>query len=165
MDKLNIEQIRLVIVSVISPIAALFTPTKSFLIALVISFAFNIWAGMRSDGVTIVHCKNFKFDKFKNALAELLVYVAIIQMLYTIMALVGDASAGLLTIKSINYVFMYIYVSNGFKNLIKAYPKNKAYRIIYHLLRFEFNRVAPTKVQEIIDRVNHAEDNNTKKGS
>ena len=161
MDKITIEQMRLVIVSTLAPIAALFTPTKGFLIALVITFAFNIFCGMKSDGITIVHCRNFKFDKFKNAVAELLMYIFIIQMLYTIMNLVGDSDAGLLTIKSINYVFMYIYVSNGFKNLIKAYPKNKAYRIIYHLLRFEFNRIAPTKVQEIIDRVNH-EDNNTK---
>nr|DAR11874.1 MAG TPA: hypothetical protein [Caudoviricetes sp.] len=31
-------------------------------------FTFNIWAGMRADGVAIVRCKNFSFRKFKNAL-------------------------------------------------------------------------------------------------
>jgi len=58
-----------------SPLFGYLTPTKGFVYALVVMFAFNIWAGMRADGVAIVRCKNFSFRKFKNALCELLLYL------------------------------------------------------------------------------------------
>lgn len=51
---INFEQTRMVLVSSMSPVLAFFTPTKGFVIALVIMFAFNIWAGMRADGVSII---------------------------------------------------------------------------------------------------------------
>lgn len=54
--------------STVSPLFGYVTPTKGFVYALVVMFAFNIWAGMRADGVAIVRCKNFSFRKFKNAL-------------------------------------------------------------------------------------------------
>ncbi|WP_236707617.1 hypothetical protein [Bacteroides cellulosilyticus] len=44
--------------------------------------AFNIWCGMRADGVSIVRCQNFKWSKFKNALAELLLYLVIIEVVF-----------------------------------------------------------------------------------
>ncbi len=36
-----------------------------------------------------------------------------------------------------------VYLQNAFKNLIIAYPKNKGFRIIYHVIRFEFKRATP----------------------
>lgn len=54
--------------STVSPLFGYVTPTKGFVYALVVMFAFNIWAGMRADGVAIVRCKNFSFRKFKNVL-------------------------------------------------------------------------------------------------
>lgn len=36
--------------SAISPVLAYYTPTKGFLLALVLAFAFNIYAGMKADG-------------------------------------------------------------------------------------------------------------------
>lgn len=64
----NWEQWRLIAISTVSPLFGYLTPTKGFVYALVVMFAFNIWAGMRADGVAIVRCKNFSFWKFKNAL-------------------------------------------------------------------------------------------------
>ena len=46
-----------------------------------------------------------------------------------------------------------MYLQNAFKNLIIAYPKNKSFRIIYHVIRFEFKRATPAHVQAIIDRI------------
>lgn len=43
--------------STVSPLFGYVTPTKGFVYALVVMFAFNIWAGMRADGVAIVRCK------------------------------------------------------------------------------------------------------------
>ena len=123
----NWEQWRIIAVSAMSPVLAFLTPTKGFVFALVIMFAFNVWAGMRADGVSVVRCRNFSFKKFKNALAELLLYLIISETIYSIML--------------------------NCRNLIHAYPANKALRIIYHVIRFEFKRALPENVQKIVERV------------
>lgn len=153
----------------LSPVLAYLTPTAGFMYALIIMFAFNIWAGMRADGVSVKHCKNFRFSKFKNALAELLLYVTIIYVIYSVMLQCGDDGAAMIVIKSLTYVFMYVYLQNAFRNLIKAYPKKIALRIIYHVIRLEFIRTLPSYWQPIIDRLENefGEDpdkNNKKKG-
>ena len=73
----------------------------------------------------------------------------------------GDKEAAKIVIKTISYVFVYVYCQNGLKNMILSYPKNKAYRIIYHIIRFEFTRALPSNVQEIIKRVNKDLDDKT----
>lgn len=77
------EHLRMVSASAISPVLAYYTPTKRFLLALVLAFALNIYAGMKADGVSFTCCENFSFGKFKNALAELVLYVVIICFLFT----------------------------------------------------------------------------------
>lgn len=128
--------------------------------ALIIMFAFNIWAGMRADGVAIKNCKRFSFRKFKNALAELLLYVIIIHVIYSVMLQCGDNEAAKIVIKSLTYVFIYVYLQNAFRNLIKAYPTKVALRIIYHGIRLEFTRVLPGYWQPIIERYQREHDNN-----
>ena len=91
--------------------------------------------------------------KFKNALVELVLYLVIIEVVFSFMTLIGDGENSLLVIKTITYVFSYVYLQNAFKNLIIAYPKNKGFRIIYHVIRFEFKRATPAHVQGIIDRI------------
>ena len=145
----TLDQIRVICVSLFSSLLAYLTPTKGFLIALAVMFAFNIWCGMRADGVSIVRCQN----KFKNALAELLLYLVIIEVVFVFMDSIGDGDSSLIVIKTITYVFSYVYLQNAFKNLIVAYPKNKAFRIIYHLIRFEFKRAMPSHVQGVIERI------------
>ena len=86
----NVDQIRIIFVSMFRSLLAYLTPTKGFLIALVVMFGFNIWCGMRADGVSIIRCKNFKWDKFKNALVELLLYLIIIEVVFSFMSLIGD---------------------------------------------------------------------------
>lgn len=154
MEKIfSIDQMRLVFTTFLSTLAAYFSPTKGFLLALVIMFGFNIWAGMRADGVSIVRCKNYSHSKFKNALFELFLYLAIIELVFMVMGSIGDQPEALIVIKTLTYVFMYVYTQNSFKNLIIAYPTNKAFRIIYHVIRLEFRRAMPSYVQQIIDRV------------
>lgn len=154
MDRLfNWEQMRIIFVSAASPILAFLTPTKGFIFALIVMFAFNIWCGMRADGVAIVRCKNFSFRKFKNALAEFLFYILICQTVYTTMVLCGDKDESLIALKSLTYVFMYVYLQNACKNLTIAYPTNKAFRIIYHLIRLEFPRALPSRVRTLVNRI------------
>ena len=154
MDRLfNFEQLRMIVVSSFSPVIAYLTPTKGFILSLVIAFAFNIWAGMRADGVAICRCRNFRFRKFKNALAELLLYLLIVEVIFSVMVACGDKDASLIVIKSLTYVIIYVYAQNSFRNLIVAYPKNKALRMIYHLIRFEFKRATPSHITSIINRI------------
>ena len=94
-DKLNLEQWRIIAISTVSPVLGYLTPTKGFVYALVVMFAFNIWAGMRADGVAIVRCKNFSFRKFKNALCELLLYLFIVEVIFVIMKNCGDGQAAM----------------------------------------------------------------------
>ncbi len=148
----NWEQWRIIAISTVSPVLGYLTPTKGFVYALVVMFAFNIWAGMRADGVAIVRCKNFSFRKFKNALCELLLYLFIVEAIFIIMKNCGDDKAAIIVVKSLTYVFMYVYLQNAFRNLIVAYPRNLALRIIYHVIRLEFTRVLPRYWQPIIER-------------
>lgn len=170
MDRLfNLEQLRIIFVTVTSPIIAYMTTTSNFIFALIIAFAFNLFAGMRADGVAIRNCKRFSFHKFKNALAELLLYVVIIHVIYSVMLQCGDDGAAMIVIKSLTYVFMYVYLQNAFRNLIKAYPKKIALRIIYHVIRLEFTRALPSYWQPMINRLekefgNDPDKNNKKKG-
>lgn len=154
MDRLfNLEQLRIIFVTVTSPIIAYMTTTSNFIFALIIAFAFNLFAGMRADGVAIVRCKNFSFRKFKNALFELFMYLFIVETIFTIMKNCGDDNAAIIAVKSLTYVFMYVYLQNAFRNLIKAYPKKIALRIIYHVIRLEFTRALPSYWQPIIERL------------
>jgi hypothetical protein len=167
--KIDWEYFRFIAVSALSPILAYFTPTKDFVYALVVMFAFNIWAGMRADGVAIVRCKNFSFRKFKNALCELLLYLFIVEAIFSIMKNCGDDQAAIVVVKSLSYVFMYVYLQNAFRNLIVACPRNLALRIIYHVIRLEFTRALPSHLQPIIDRLekefgDDPDKNNKKKG-
>lgn len=155
---INWEQWRIITVSAVSPVLGYLTPTKGFVFALVIMFAFNIWAGMRADGVAIVHCKNFSFKKFKNALFELFLYLFIVESIFVIMKNCGDDKAAIVVVKSLTYVFMYVYLQNAFRNLIKAYPTKVALRIIYHVIRLEFTRVLPGYWQPIIERYQREHD-------
>lgn len=148
----NWEQWRIIAISTVSPLFGYLTPTKGFVYALVVMFAFNIWAGMRADGVAIVRCKNFSFRKFKNALCELLLYLFIVEAIFVIMKNCGDGNAAVIVVKSLTYVFMYVYLQNAFRNLIKAYPKEIALRIIYHVIRLEFTRALPSYWQPIMER-------------
>lgn len=150
---INWEQWRIIGISAVSPVLGYLTPTKGFVYALVAMFAFNIWAGMRADGVAIVRCKNFSFRKFKNALCELLLYLFIVEIIFVIMKNCGDDQAAIVVVKSLTYVFMYVYLQNAFRNLIIAYPRELALRIIYHVIRLEFTKALPSYLQPIIDRL------------
>lgn len=152
MDKLTFEHLRLIAVSAFSSLAAIVTPTSGFVLALVVMFAFNIFAGMRADGVSIIRCKNFKMSKFVNSLAELLLYLLIIETMQVILTACGDGGAASVVVKSLTYVFLYVYTCNAFRNLITAYPKRAALRIVYHLIRLEFTRMLPDHWRPIIDR-------------
>ncbi len=149
----NMEQVRMVVASGVSSLLGFLTPTSGFIMALVIAFGFNVWCGMRADGVSVVNCRRFKFSKFSNAIFEVLIYLFILEVVFVVMGLCGDKGAGLVAIKTLTYIFCYVYLQNSFRNLVMAYPKNMALRIVYHVIRLEFTRAIPENVQKIIERL------------
>ena len=153
MDKFNIEQIRIIAVSMITTVLGYISPTNGYVISLIIMFALNIFAGMRADGVSVVRCKNFSVRKFKNSLVEFLLYLLIIETIFTVMHSCGDGDAALIAVKSVTYVFVYVYAQNALKNLIYAYPDIIALRILYHAVRFEFKRALPSYIKPIVERI------------
>lgn len=161
---LTADQLRLISATTFSALTAFFTPTKGFFFMLIIMFSFNVVCGMRADGITLIRCKNFSMKKFGNALVELILYLVIIQVLYLVMKHAGDASEAMILIKTVSYVFCYVYLQNSFKNLINAYPENKGFRIIYHVIRFEFLKAMPATVSEAIEKFNKEEEEKDGKG-
>lgn len=156
MDKT--ESLRLFFVTAISPVLALETPTGGFIIALVAAFAFNIFCGMRADGVSVINLKKFTFSKFKNSLSELALYLIIIYYVYGTMQSMRDANEAIYIVKTLSYVFIYCYTQNGFKNLIVAHPTNVALRVIYHVIRLEFIKAFPSNIKTIIDKYSNEDE-------
>jgi len=86
-------------------------------------------------------------------------YVLIAELIFSFMHLVGDTDEGLAVVKALVYGFAYFYLQNGLKNLVHAYPKNKAIRMMYHIVRFEFRRAMPSHISEAIDKIEEKVDN------
>jgi hypothetical protein len=152
---LEIERIRLILISALSSLLAILTPTKGFVLAMIIGFGFNLFCGMRADGVSIKRCVNFSWAKARGAIFELLLYFTILYVIYSIVYACGDEKESVFAAKILTYIFDYAYVCNGFKNLVVAYPKNITYRVIYHLIRFELMKALPGYWKPIIERLNN----------
>lgn len=147
---MNLEQFRLIVVGTISSLLAIITPTKGFVVALVLMCGWNIWCGMRADGVVIHTCKNFSKKKFRGALVELLLYLAIILLIRSVMWLCGDNTEGLYAVKTLTYIFIYVYLQHSFRNLTISYPKNIAIWMIYLFIRMEFLKMQPAYIRSIL---------------
>lgn len=156
------EQTRMVFATMLSSVAAVISPIQGLFTMLLIMFGFNIFCGMRADGVSIIRCRRFSFSKFKNAAFEILLYISIISVLYFSMERAGDKEEGIIVSKILSYIFSYVYLQNSFKNLVRAYPKNRAYRMIYHFIRFEFAKMLPSRIGEVIDRISRELDKEEK---
>lgn len=156
----DFEQMRLIIISALSSLLAILTPTEGFVVALVIGFGFNMFCGMRADGISIIRCVNFSWRKAQKAIFELALYFTIVYVIYCIVYACGDKTEAVFAAKILTYIFDYAYICNGFKNLIIAYPKNVTFRVIYHLIRFEIMKALPGYWKPIIDRLNNEFDKN-----
>ena len=153
LDKIiSMEQLRIIVVGAISSLLAIITPTKGFMVALILMAGFNIWCGMRADGVVIRTCKNFDKKKFRGALLELLLYVAIILLIRSVMWLCGDGSESMYAVKTLAYIFMYVYLQHSFRNLTIAYPHNMAIWFIYLFIRLEFAKMFPSYLRPLLEQ-------------
>ena len=149
---LSYEQLRLIVVGALSSLLAIVMPTKGLMAALILMAGFNIWCGMRADGVVIMTCKNFDKKKFRGALWELLLYAAIILLVRAVMWLCGDDSESMYAVKTLVYIFMYVYLQHSFRNLTIAYPQNMSLWIIYLFIRLEFAKMMPSNLKPLLEQ-------------
>lgn len=122
-------------------ILAAVTPTYSFVLGVTTACFFNIWCGMRADGVINIRCRNWSWTKFGHALLELVLFLAIIEMVSFVTITMGDHKAAYYACKTAAYCVIYVYIDNGLKNLCKAYPDYKALWIIYLFVHLDFARI------------------------
>lgn len=157
----SMEQLRLLVTIISSSLIAAIAPAGLFLLALSIAFGFNVWAGMRADGVVIHNCDNFNIKKFVTAIKELILYTSIILVFSLITYYMGRQEVGKYAVEVITWVFIMTYVQNAFKNLVKAYPTSAPIRTIYLIIRLEFSRATPEAVAKgIEDYILHQQRNN-----
>ena len=136
-------------------------PTGSYLMALVIAFGFNIFAGLRADEVKIklqriippVYLTNFSGNKLKDSLFELLIITVVTYLLKLLVELMRLEGGSAYVVQVLVAFAIYYYFTNGLRNLQKVYPKWKWLRFIYHLITFKFKEFFGSDVSNIMDKV------------
>lgn len=157
----NYNYLQALCISVVTGIAAFFDSTYSFLVALIIGFAFNILAGFRADEVKfklvrlippkVLH--NFQGNKFKDSLMEFFLITAITYMLKLIIDLNKFQSKSTYVVQFLLAIACYFYFRNGLRNLHQAYPRNKFISLVYFLLAFEFRKLVGADVADELDKI------------
>lgn len=156
------EQIRAFGTLFLSTLMAIVCPTASMMGALTIACMFNIWCGMRADGVSVIRCHRFSWGKFSKALYEFVLILMVIELVRGIMYLCGDDDASMYPIKVLTYAISIYYCQNAMKNLVKAYPESKGLWVLYLFVRFEWKKALPSNVAEKIEQYKQHEENQKK---
>ncbi|MBR2184727.1 MAG: hypothetical protein IJ897_04805 [Prevotella sp.] len=131
-------------------VLAAFTPTVGFLTAIIIGWGANVWCGMRADGVTLFSCHNFSWKKFLVALAELLMYLSVMEVVSLIGHQMGDDEEVRYACKTMSYFIIYCYGVNSLRNLCKVYPNSEALWLIYVFVRMDFRRL--WRIDDLMER-------------
>lgn len=126
------------------------TPTVQFVTAVVVTAFFNVWCGMRADGVVNIRCRNFSWRKFTYALMELLAILFVIEVIAIVCHTMGDTEVSMYACKTTAYLIVYCYMDNGLKNLCKAYPKTRGLWYLYLFVHLDFRRLV--RIEELMTR-------------
>lgn len=145
-------------VAATAAIVAYFDTTYTFLIALLIGFAFNILAGLRADEVRFsmsrfpyVKLLNYSGHKLKDSLMELFLITSVTYLLKLIIDLFQYNNKSVYAVQILLAVAVYYYFTNALRNLTKSYPKNKWLHFMYYLISFQFRKMVPSVVGEAMD--------------
>lgn len=147
------ENVRRLFIVTCAQIAAFLSPVGGSIGCVVLFSMFNIWAGMRADGVCVVSARieRFSWSKISKAFTELTAMLAIIVLITIAMTMQKDQTAMQVIVKTFSYLVSYYYFQNSLKNLIIVYPKNVAVRVLYHFIRLEFKNAFPANVRKAME--------------
>lgn len=148
-------------ISILTGVSAFFDSTLSFLIALMLGFAFNIIAGFRADEVKIKIIRlippkflhNFQGNKFKDSLMELFLITAVTYFLKGLIDLMKYEDKSVYVVQFLIAIACYVYLRNGLRNLNRVYPKVKFIAILYFLVAFEFRKLVGADIADHIDKI------------
>ena len=155
------------LIGIATAIAAYFDSTFSFVCALILAFLFNILAGFKADEVKltlhrifppIVAFKNFKGNKFKDSLLELLLITSITYLLKVFIDLMDYDNKSVYVVQWLFAVAIYVYFRNGLRNLRSVYPHVKFIRILYALVSFKFREFFGDEIADIVKKEEEKED-------
>ena len=155
-----IRDLDIFLISSVGLVAGFFDTTITFIYALLLGFTFNIVAGFRADEVKFKMWRllNFKGNKFKDSLFELLLIMAITYILKGIMDLMKYNEKSVYAVQVLIGIAVYFYVRNGLRNLSGVYPKIKWLKVLYVLVAFKFKELMPESVNEAVDQVEKEEE-------
>lgn len=138
----------------LTAIAAYFDSTLTFLLALVIGFAFNILAGMKADDVKITgfNIENLECKKLVDSLMELFLITGVTYMLKSLIDLFKFDDRSAYVVQILIALQLYYYLRNGLRNLKVAYPRNLWIATLYNLMIFQFRKIAPSSVVDAMDK-------------
>jgi len=145
-----IKDINPSLVALFSMLCAYFESTLGFMLALFISFLFNIIAGLRADEVHFKMWRlyNFSGHKFKDSLMELFLIVVTIYFLKLLAELMNQGDKAIYIVECLVWVALYNYIRNGLRNLSHAYPRNRWIRFVSNLISFHFVEIAPESIKK-----------------
>lgn len=146
-------------------IAGYFDTTITFLYALMLGFAFNIFAGMRADEVRFkmtrlfnIKLLNYSGGKLKDSLAELLLITFVTYFLKSLVDLMNFDEKSTYVVQVLIALALYFYIKNGIRNLKKAYPKNKFLHALDIIVSFKFKELVPESVSKAVNEIENKED-------
>lgn len=147
-----------VFIGIFGVIAGYFDTTITFLYALMLGFAFNIFAGMRADEVRFqmtrllnIKLLNYSGGKLKDSLIELFLITVITYLLKIMVDLMNFDEKSTYVVQVLIALALYFYVKNGLKNLRKAYPHSSFIRAVYHIVSFKFKEMMPGYVNDAVE--------------
>lgn len=150
-----------VCITAFTAIATFFDSTLSFLVALLIGFTLNIFAGFRADKVKLklhrvfpplICFQNFSGNKFKDSLFELFLITGLTYFIKGIIVLFKFSEFSDYAVQWLLIIAVYYYFRNALRNLTTVYPDIKWIKMLYVLIAFKFRELAGGDIADIVEQ-------------
>lgn len=151
----NMESIRTFIVSIITGLAAYFSPIEGEFQVLFILFSVNFIAGLLA-GILVDNDK-FRFKKAFRCISELTCLMLFISAMYSIGERKNDIAGILQLVSFVTYVVVWFYTQNILRNLKSLFKTGTMHMVcafLYYIVSVEFVKRIPY-LQEYFDIENN----------
>ena len=139
-DLVMLEQIKNVIVGIVTAVLAYLKPIEgelwSLFLIFVLNFAFGYLSGMVANG------EDFNLKKAFRCIGEATVFFVLCTAIYAIGQFKGQDAGALQCVSFITYTIIYFYGTNVLRNLKQVFkPQTAPWQVVsflYYALRFKF---------------------------
>ena len=140
----NMESLRTFVVSILTALAAYFSPIEGEFQVLLILFSVNFIAGLLAS--ILVDNDKFLFKKAFRCIAELTCLMAFIASMYSIGERKNDVSGTLQLVSFVTYVVVWFYTQNILRNLKSLFKTGTMHMVcafLYYIVSVEFIKRIP----------------------